>query len=144
MLLHRIHSAQDPLCSLIQDDPVRPEIPLTHRVTAHSEIFALISDSGAPGAVVCVHYKNTVPSTVAELLDHAEGSVAVFYTIWSYLPRCGKELLTRTCAWIQEHKPSVTQFVTLSPHTEQARKFHINNGASVYRSNATSVNYIYA
>ena len=56
MPLHRIHSTQDPLCALILDDPVRPEIPIDRRVGAHSEIFVLLDDLLSPGAVVCVYY----------------------------------------------------------------------------------------
>jgi hypothetical protein len=33
--------------------------------------------------------------------------------------------------------------VTLSPKTEMARRFHLKNGAGVYRENSTTVNYIY-
>lgn len=147
MLLHRIHSTQDPLCALISDDPVRPEIPIECRVSVHSEIFVLLHEESLnPGAVVCVHYKNAVPATVEELLCGPAGNVAVFYTIWSYAyaSGSGRALISGAAQWIRENRCSVQQFVTLSPVTDQARNFHLRNGASVYRSNATSVNYMYA
>ena len=143
MPLHRIHSTQDPLCALILDDPVRPEIPIDRRVGAHSEIFVLLDDFLKPGAVVCVYYVECVPATVEELLSSNSGSVAVFYTIWSYASGHGRALIGQAVEWIRENRPTVDQFVTLSPVTETARQFHIRNGASVHRSNATSVNYIY-
>jgi hypothetical protein len=33
--------------------------------------------------------------------------------------------------------------VTLSPKTEMARKFHLKNGAEVFRENPDTVNYLY-
>ena len=44
---------------------------------------------------------------------------------------------------IKETKP-VNRYVTLSPQTEMARKFHLANGATVLQVNSTSVNYEYA
>jgi len=37
----------------------------------------------------------------------------------------------------------VETFVTLSPKTEMARRFHHKNGAVTYRENADSINYLY-
>jgi len=39
--------------------------------------------------------------------------------------------------------PNVKRFVTLSPPTELARRFHIRNGANIFRVNEQSVNYEY-
>ena len=44
---------------------------------------------------------------------------------------------------IREHYPRIKRFVTLSPKTEMARRFHIKNGAVVFRENADTVNYEY-
>jgi hypothetical protein len=33
--------------------------------------------------------------------------------------------------------------VTLSPKTDMARRFHLKNGAAVYRENLETVNYLY-
>jgi hypothetical protein len=40
-------------------------------------------------------------------------------------------------------RPEVTTYVTLSPKTEMARKFHLKNGAEVFQENETTVNYLY-
>jgi hypothetical protein len=48
-----------------------------------------------------------------------------------------------TVAQIKERFPTVTRFVTLSPKTEMARRFHHKNGATTLRENSESVNYEY-
>jgi hypothetical protein len=70
-------------------------------------------------------------------------TAAIFYTIWSYAPGAGVELLRATVAEIQRQFPSVNRFVTLSPKTEMAKRFHTKNGAGVYRENLDTVNYEY-
>jgi hypothetical protein len=52
-------------------------------------------------------------------------------------------LLRATVAEIQQQFPSIERFVTLSPKTEMARRFHTKNGAGVYRENSNTVNYEY-
>jgi hypothetical protein len=69
--------------------------------------------------------------------------VAVFYTIWSYKAGKGRELLIRAVKEIQKQHPSITRFVTLSPKTEMARRFHLKNGAIVFRENIDTTNYEY-
>jgi len=44
---------------------------------------------------------------------------------------------------IQEQWPTVTRFVTLSPKTDMAHRFHIRNGARMLRENADTINYEY-
>jgi hypothetical protein len=69
--------------------------------------------------------------------------VAVFYTIWSYVPGAGRRLITQARRWIQENRVEIRQFVTLSPPTDMARVFHLRNGAEVHRVNVDTVNYLY-
>jgi hypothetical protein len=141
--IYVIQNLDDKLLGLVKDDPVRPEIDLEHRVTEYSEIFIL--DEGNPSAVVCVAYRNSVPESVEELLTPpaTTPSVAVFYTIWSYRVGAGRDMIMGARKWIELNRPQITQFVTLSPPTEMARKFHLKNGATVFRINADSVNYLY-
>jgi len=138
-----IQNLDHSLLGLVKDDPVRPEIALEHRVTDYSEIFIL--DEGNPSAVVCVAYRNSVPASVEELLTPpaTTPSVAVFYTIWSYRAGSGRDMIMAARKWIETNRPHITQYVTLSPPTEMARKFHLKNGATVFRINADSVNYLY-
>lgn len=147
-VLYTIQTLTDPLISLLADDPVRPQIPADFRVSDCSEIFVLLdSYTGAPGAVVCVAYQSQVPASVDELLapNHsvASPSVAVFYTIWSYGAGAGSQLIRLAVDRIQQTRPHTRVFVTLSPTTEMARKFHLRNGARVFRHNADTVNYLY-
>jgi hypothetical protein len=37
----------------------------------------------------------------------------------------------------------IKRFVTLSPKTEMAKRFHLKNGAIVFRENEETVNYEY-
>jgi hypothetical protein len=70
-------------------------------------------------------------------------TVAVFYTIWSYAAGAGRELIVESVKYMKSDKPNIVDYVTYSPKTELARRFHLKNGASVYRENNDSVNYKY-
>jgi hypothetical protein len=45
--------------------------------------------------------------------------------------------------YIKENKKEIKRFVTLSPKTDMARRFHTRNGAIVFRDNPETVNYEY-
>jgi len=145
MTLHIINSLADPLAALIADDPVRPEIPLEFRVSESSEIIVSLDEYGKPTALVCVLYRDSVPTSRDELLEFAsyQPIVAVFYTIWSYQPGAGRRLIVAARKHIESSRPSIKKYVTLSPPTEMARVFHLRNGAQVLNVNADSVNYSY-
>ena len=143
-MLHIIDSLTDPLIKLIQDDPVRPDIPVDFRISNNNQIFVLLDDDNNHQAVVCVAYKDYIPADEDQLMHASElPTTAVFYTIWSYTPGSGKKLIRQAKKSIEENKPTITKFVTLSPRTEMARTFHLKNGASIFRENETSVNYEY-
>jgi len=141
-MLSFIRELTDPLLDYLKDDPVRPEISREFRVSGQRFVSALIEDQ--PRAMVCVSLHDFVPETVADLSqDPAEPDTAIFYTIWSYAPGAATELLFATVDQIRELYPTVRRFVTLSPKTEMARKFHLRNGAHVLRENTDTVNYEY-
>jgi hypothetical protein len=143
-MLHIIRDLSDSLLNLIKDDPVRPEIPLEQRVNANSRIFVLKDAENRPIAVTCVKFLERVPSSVEELTDAAVNTnTAVFYTIWSYHPGAGQKLIREGLKELQKTMPNVKRFVTLSPTTDMARKFHLKNGANIFRVNHESVNYEY-
>jgi hypothetical protein len=143
-MLHIINSIEDALTQLIKDDPVRPEIPIEQRVNDNSRIFVLKDADDQPLAVTCVKFLADIPRSVDELADTViNTNTAVFYTIWSYAAGAGRELIEQAQARIKEENPEVTTYVTLSPKTEMARKFHLKNGAEIYRENTDSVNYLY-
>jgi hypothetical protein len=131
------------LLEYIKDDPVRPEIPVDFRVSKNKFVSALVEDK--PKAMVCVSLHDFVPEKVEDLAKDAESpTTAIFYTIWSYAPGAASELLFQTVEQIQQLYPTVERFVTLSPKTEMAKKFHLKNGAAVYRENENTVNYEYS
>jgi hypothetical protein len=143
-MLHVIKDLSDNLLSLIKDDPVRPEIPADQRVNENSRIFVLKNEQGEPLAVTCVKFLADIPASVSDLTDRVVNTnTAVFYTIWSYAAGAGRELIEEAQRYIQAEKPEVEVYVTLSPKTEMARRFHHKNGATTFRENADSVNYLY-
>jgi hypothetical protein len=144
-MLHIIRDINDELTRLIKDDPVRPEIPLEQRVNDRAEIYVLADDhTGEPLAVTCVKFLAGIPETVDELAEAAVNTnTAVFYTIWSYAQGAGQRLIAQAQQQIRQEKAGVDTYVTLSPKTEMARRFHLKNGAEIYRENSETVNYLY-
>jgi len=140
-MLSIITNAQDPLLDYVKDDPVRPEITREFRVGKNRFVSALVDEK--PTAMVCVNLLDRVPTRVDELGESEEPTTAVFYTIWSYAPGAGVRLLRATVEDIRSKHPNIKRFVTLSPKTEMARRFHMKNGATVLSDNAETVNYEY-
>ena len=144
-MLHIITDLRDSLLDLIKDDPVRPELTPEFRVNSNSRIFVLRDDeTQEPLAVTCVKFLSEIPQDVSELADLAVNTnTAVFYTIWSYASGAGRRLIQEAQQQIRQENPEVDTYVTLSPKTEMARKFHLKNGAEVFRENPNTVNYLY-
>jgi hypothetical protein len=141
-MLSFITNLTDPLLDYIKDDPVRPELPKEFRVGKNKFVSALVED--IPRAMVCVSLHDFIPADVDDLTVETElPTTAIFYTIWSYAPGAGVELLSKTVAEIQKQFPTVERFVTLSPKTEMAKRFHTKNGVGVFRENPNTVNYEY-
>ena len=132
------------LLSFIKDDPVRPEISTDFRVSDGRVVAALTDEEQNPEAMVCVSFHDFIPEDVEGLKKTAQvPTTAIFYTIWSYKSGKGSELLYRAVKGIQAQYPSVTRFVTLSPKTNLARRFHLKNGAIIFRENIDTTNYEY-
>lgn len=144
-MLHIISDLTDNLLGLIKDDPVRPELPADFRVNDNSKIFVLRDDlTNEPLAVTCVKFLEQIPESVDDLAKTVvKTNTAVFYTIWSYAAGAGRKLIQEAQAEIRKQQPEVDVYVTLSPKTDMARKFHLRNGAEVYRENFDTVNYLY-
>ena len=141
-MIHVITDIHDPLLNLVKDDPVRTDIYQIERVIGNKEVIVLLEDNN-PTAVTCISYQDHIPEDIQDLISSDNPSIAVFYTIWSYKPRAGKKLLFKAKDYIKENKLSVKRFVTLSPPTDMARRFHTLNGAVELRVNKDSVNYEY-
>ena len=141
--LYLITTSTDLLLSFVADDPVRPEIPVGYRVENNRFIATLVEDD-RPLSMVCISLHDFVPKNVGDLdRTSNEPTTVVFYSIWSYGPGAGQALLRSALASIKERHPTVRTFVTLSPKTEMARRFHLKNGAVVLSENETTINYDY-
>ena len=141
-MLNFITNITDPLLEYIKDDPVRPEIPTEFRISSNRFVSALVEET--PKAIVCVSLHDFIPQSVDDLSKECQGpTTAIFYTIWSYAPGAAADLLFQTVDQIKQLYPTIERFVTLSPKTDMARKFHLKNGAVVYRENDSTVNYEY-
>ena len=142
-MLQAITNLTEEIVRLLKDDPVRPELPAEFRVNANSRIYVL-RDGDQTRAVTCVKFLDTVPAAVEEMSrEIASATTAVFYTIWSYVPGAGRDLIIEAQKSIEAEFPGIKTYVTLSPKTEMARRFHLKNGAGIYRENSDTINYIY-
>jgi hypothetical protein len=142
-MLYLIKEAADNLIKFLTEDPVRPHIPQCDRIGENKDIFVLREDDKV-NAITCVSYQSSVPENESGLFEKCnEPNVAVFYTIWSYQPGAGRQLILDSVKYIQETNKNITRFVTLSPKTEMAKRFHLKNGAVIFRENEESVNYEY-
>lgn len=131
--------------ALVKDDPVRPHLAADWRMRPGREIYALREDNGNVEAVICVAYCDGIPISEQELdkSSRPNAPVAVFYTVWSYAKGAGRRIVLETAAHIQETYGCV-RYVTLSPLTEMAEKFHLRNGATFLTKGITCQNFEYS
>ena len=142
-MLYQIRSLTDSFFSLLNQDPVRPHIPHTQRFGDSKDIFVLKDDENKAKAITCVSYQQSIPTSESELFIDGQADTAVFYTIWSYAAGAGRTLIQEAQKSIESEFPGIQTYVTLSPKTEMARRFHIKNGARELRENLNTINYIY-
>lgn len=141
-MLSLIKDSTNPLLEYIKDDPVRPDIPIEFRVSNNRFVAALIGEKLE--AMVCVSLHNFIPENIDDLSkNNDELDTAIFYTIWSYRTGAAGKLIFGVVEEIRKLYPTITRFVTLSPKTEMAHKFHTRNGARVFRENLDTINYEY-
>lgn len=139
--------------TILTDDPVRPHISAEDRYrvgevySLYEQQFCEFAEPLYPGrkAVICVAFTSDVPKTEQEMFDLADpdGKIAVFYTVWSYVKGAGRNIVNETYDYIKNNMPNVERFVTLSPKTEMARRFHLKNGAFELSNNQNTINYEY-
>mgnify|MGYP001219672122 CR=1 FL=1 len=127
----------------IKDDPVRPGLSFVWRARMGPIFYRGALEE--PDAVVCTATLPGVPQDVRDVvnLKHAgqEETVVCAYTVWSYKPRAGRKIIFDLREWAIDNK--YERLVTLSPQTDMAHKFHINNGAWLLRENKDTRNYEY-
>jgi len=123
---------------LCEDDPVRRDIPFDWRVQdVKREVFHL-----EERAVLCVAHLNDIPTTEKELMEFGWGTFSIFYTVWSKEKGLGRKIVLDTWELLKSQHPN-NRYVTMSPKTEMAMKFHLSNGAILLQENETTNNFEY-
>tara|TARA_B110000008_G_scaffold209121_1_gene207959 strand:- start:50 stop:589 length:540 start_codon:yes stop_codon:yes gene_type:complete len=138
----------------ITEDPVRPELDVVFRRSYGRKIFG-VKYNKKICAIMCFGFTNEVPKTVTELdlmtrdaylksaqRDQNIGQIAIAYTIWSK-KRGGGKLIVKEVFKMIKKSNHLNRLVTLSPLTEMARNFHLNNGAIQLRVNEGTQNFEY-
>ena len=123
--------------TLIKKDPVRPHIPVEARLAPGREMYHIDKK-----AVICLVYIDRIPADEETLLCARTGNIAVAYTVWSLERGLGRQIVLDSLKIIQDTW-RFHRFVTLSPQTEMATKFHLNNGAELIHENALTNNFEY-
>ena len=123
---------------LCESDPVRKNIPFNWRVVdCRREMFHLEEK-----AVICVANLNGIPITEKELLSFEWGCYSIFYTVWSSERGLGRKIIEETKKLLQGQHFN-NRYITMSPKTEMATKFHLKNGAILLQENQTTNNFEY-
>jgi len=120
----------------IKSDPVRPHISGAERLAPGRQMYHLNEE-----AFLCTVYLDRVPDSEERLLSCGVGSIVVAYTVWSLKKGMGRTIIHEALKMVEEHQ--FDRFVTLSPKTEMATKFHLNNGAELIAENTHSNNFEY-
>ena len=123
---------------LCGEDPVRKNIPYEWRVNSPKrEIFHLEEK-----AVLCVAHLNAIPITEEELMSFEWGQFSIFYTVWSKEKGLGRQIIIDT--WnLLKMQHTGNRYITMSPKTEMAMKFHLRNGAILLQENPKTNNFEY-
>jgi hypothetical protein len=138
----------------VSKDPVRPELDNIFRTSYGRKIFG-VKYKDEIHAVMCFAFTNKIPKTVKELdlmskdaflqsatRDQKIGKIAIAYTVWSTKKGGGKLIVKQVFKMIKRSN-HLNRLVTLSPLTEMARNFHINNGAKEIQVNDETQNFEY-
>jgi len=138
----------------VSKDPVRPELDNFFRTSYGRKIFG-VKYKGVIHAVMCFAFTNNIPKSVKELdlmskdaflqsanRDQNIGKIAIAYTVWSNKKGGGKLIVKEVFKMIKKSN-HLNRLITLSPLTEMARNFHLNNGAEEIQVNEETQNFEY-
>jgi len=136
------------------EDPVRPELDVIFRRSYGRKIFG-VRYKKEICAIMCFGFTDEIPKTVKELdlmtkdaylksaqRDQRIGQIAIAYTIWSK-KRGGGKLIVKEVFKMIKKSNHLNRLITLSPLTEMARNFHLNNGAVELQVNEKTQNFEY-
>ena len=137
-----------------KEDPVRPELDVVFRRSYGRKIYA-VKYRKKICAIMCFGFTNDIPKTIKELdlmtrdaylmsaqRDQNIGKIAIAYTIWSKKKGGGKLIVKEVFKMIKKSN-HLNRLITLSPLTEMARNFHLNNGAKELQVNQETQNFEY-
>ena len=140
-------------CNIVED-PVRPELDVVFRRSYGRKIFG-VKYKKEISAIMCFGFTDDIPKTVKELdlmtrdaylksaqRDQNIGKIAIAYTIWSK-KRGGGKLIVKEVFKMIKKSNHLNRLITLSPLTEMARNFHLNNGAIELQVNEETQNFEY-
>ena len=138
----------------VSKDPVRPELDNIFRTSYGRKIFG-VKYNDEIHAVMCFAFTNEIPKSVKELdlmskdaflqsanRDQNIGKIAIAYTVWSNKKGGGKLIVKQVFKMIKKSN-YLNRLITLSPLTEMARNFHLNNGAEEIQVNNETQNFEY-
>jgi hypothetical protein len=138
----------------VEDDPVRPELDIVFRRSYGRKIYG-VKYKKEICAIMCFGFTNEVPTTVKELdlmtrdaylksaqRDQNIGQIAIAYTVWSKKKGGGKLIVKEVFKMIKKSN-HLNRLITLSPLTEMAQNFHLNNGALQLQVNEETQNFEY-
>lgn len=151
---------------LIKDDPVRPDLFTDNRkrFEAPFHVYAEVNDeTGEIAAVVCILICKFVPqdeiqieavaagklAKIEKVLGEREaaygplGTVLCPYSVWSYQRGHGRKLINSLLEAATLLHSKVDAVITMSPLTDTAMRFHLNNGADIFSTNEDTINYEY-
>ena len=137
-----------------EKDPVRPELNNEFRTSFGRKIYG-VKYMNEIHAVMCFAFTNEIPKNIKELdllsrdaflqsatRDQKVGKIAIAYTVWSN-KRGGGKLIVKEVFKMIKKTYHLKRLVTLSPLTEMARNFHLNNGAEEISINEDTQNFEY-
>ena len=123
---------------LCEGDPVRKNIPHDWRVDGpNREMFHLEEK-----AVICVAYLEAIPKTEVELMEYGWGTFSIFYTVWTTEKGLGRKIVIDVWNLLKGQHFN-NRYITMSPKTEMATKFHLKNGAILLQENQVTNNFEY-
>ncbi len=130
-------------------DPVRPDISRSWRIESLNntrEVFILGKRLGLNlhfDACICVAHLEAIPTTEAELLNMKPGDHSIFYTVWSTKKGAGRQIIISALEHLKTKFSPTQRYITMSPKTEMAKKFHLKNGAILLQENEETNNFEY-
>ena len=138
----------------IDEDPVRPELDVIFRRSYGRKIYG-VKYNKEICAIMCFGFSDDIPKTIKELdlmtrdaylksalRSQNIGKIAIAYTIWSK-KRGGGKLIVKEVFKMIKKSNHLNRLITLSPLTEMARNFHLNNGAVELQVNEETQNFEY-